>query len=147
MGDNNNRLAGRLPSEPYPELRQLDRLVGAGEVSGSLLSGTVVFEWMEGGFFLIQRIDAEAGGRRVRGVEYIGYDEDTRTLRSHYMDAHGNNFAYTWEIDGDSIVTWFGDRGSDTFFEGRFGEDGQFYSGAWRWPGGGYTAIVTRKPL
>lgn len=144
MADSNNHLAGRIPPEPYPALHQLDRLVGDWEASGPFLEGRISFTWMEGGFFLIQRVDAEAGGRVIRGVEYIGYDEDTQTLRSHYMDVHGSNFTYTWAIDGDRIRIWFGDEGSDNFFEGHFSDDGTVYSGQWQWPGGGYTATITR---
>ena len=144
MADRNNHLAGLLPAEPYPALRQLDRLIGRWQVTGSLVQGFMTYEWMEGGFFLIQHVDAEAGDRQIRGVEYIGFDEDTQTLRSHYMDVHGANFTYTWEIDGDTIRIWFGDLGSDNFFEGHFSEDGHSYSGAWQWPGGGYTATLTR---
>jgi hypothetical protein len=144
MADRNNHLAGRLPDEPYPALHQLDRLIGSWQVTGSLLEGVMTYEWMEGGFFLIQHVDAKAGDRQIRGVEYVGFDEETQTLRSHYMDIHGANFAYTWEIHGDAIRIWFGDEGSDNFFEGQFSEDGNSYSGAWRWPGGGYTATLTR---
>jgi hypothetical protein len=54
----------------------------------------------------------------VKGIEYIGFDEDTETLRSHYMDTRGSNFAYTWEVDGDTIRIWFGDKGSNNFFQG-----------------------------
>jgi hypothetical protein len=72
MSDSNNQLAGRLPHEPYPTFRRLDRLVGDWVVTGAFLHGRLSFEWMEGGFFLIQRVDAEAGGRIIRGIEYIG---------------------------------------------------------------------------
>lgn len=144
MSDSNNHRAGRLPSEPYPALRQLDPLVGNWGVTGSFLQGAVSFEWMEGGFFLVQRVDGEAGGRTIRGVEYIGFDEETQTLRSHYMDVHGSNFTYTWMVDGDIVRIWFGDKGSDNFFEGRFSSDRSSYSGEWKWPGGGYSATMTR---
>lgn len=144
MADNNNHLAGRLPAEPHPRLRELDRLVGRWQVSGSFLEGLLEFEWMEGGFFLVQRVEAHAGDRRIAGIEYIGFDEETQTLRSHYMDVHGANFAYTWRIDGDSITIWFGDEGSESFFSARFGADGDSYAGAWQWPGGGYSASARR---
>jgi hypothetical protein len=145
MADSNNHLAGRIPVTPYPALRQLHRLVGAWEASGPFFTGTVRFEWMEGGFFLVQHVDAQAGGREIRGVEYIGFDEDTQTLRSHYLDTQGSNFTYTWAIEGDTIRIWFGAKGSDNFFEGRFSEDGESYSGRWQWPGGGYPATLTRR--
>ena len=44
MADRNNHLAGLLPAEPYPALRQLDRLIGRWQVTGSLLEGHMIFE-------------------------------------------------------------------------------------------------------
>jgi hypothetical protein len=144
MSDSNNHLAGRLPAEPHPALRQLNALIGQWKATGSFLQGHMSFEWMEGGFFLIQHVDAHARGRQIKGTEYIGFDDDTQTLRSHYMDVHGANFTYTWEIEAPAVRTWFGEKGSDNFFEGRFSEQGDAYSGAWRWPGGGYAVTLTR---
>jgi hypothetical protein len=144
MADSNNHLAGSLPVEPYPQLRRLDRLVGRWQAIGPFLQGSVTFEWMDGGFFLIQHVDAHAGGRQIKGIEYIGFDEDTQTLRSHYMEIHGANFTYTWELEGETIRIWFGEKGSENFFEGRFSEDGDSYAGDWRWPGGGYAATRRR---
>jgi hypothetical protein len=34
----------------------------------------MVVEWMEGGFFFIQHIDAHHGEQKIKGVEYIGFD-------------------------------------------------------------------------
>ncbi len=59
MADSNNHLAGRIPPEPYPSLRQLDRLVGDCEANGPFPQGRISFTWMDGGFFLIQRVDAD----------------------------------------------------------------------------------------
>lgn len=145
MADSNNDRAGSLASEPSPALGQLNRLVGEWDITGPFLNGSASFEWMEGGFFLIQRVDAGGGGRTIRGVEYIGFDEDTQTLRSHYMDIHGANFTYTWEIDGDTLRIWFGGTDSDNFFVGCFAPDGTSYSGEWQWPGGGYSSTIIRR--
>lgn len=144
MADRNNDRVGSLPAKPSSVLRSLDRLVGRWTISGGFFEGSIAFEWMEGGFFLVQHVDARAGGQRVKGIEYIGFDEATQSLRSHYMDVHGANFAYAWELDGDSLRIWFGDRGSDTRFVGRFGPDGDSYVGRWEWPGGGYEVVATR---
>ena len=145
MSDSNNHLAGHLPADPYPALQQLDVLVGTWEASGSFLNGSIRFEWMEGGFFLIQHVDCQTADRAVKGIEYIGFDEETQTLRSHYLDIHGSNFTYTWEVEGSAVRIWFGDKGSDNFFEGRFTEDGMSYSGRWQWPGGGYDVSLARR--
>jgi hypothetical protein len=44
VADRNNHPAGRLPVEPCPALRQLDRLIGRWQVTGSLLEGHMIFE-------------------------------------------------------------------------------------------------------
>jgi hypothetical protein len=60
------------PPEPSPNLKNLgNRLVGAWEVSGDA-QGRVSFEWMEGGFFLIQRVELEQYGQKVRGIHDVG---------------------------------------------------------------------------
>jgi hypothetical protein len=57
------------PPEPSLDLKNLgNRLVGAWEVSGDT-QGRVTFEWMEGGFFLIQRVELEQYGQKVRGTD------------------------------------------------------------------------------
>ena len=54
------------------------------------------------------------------------------------MDTNGSNFTSTWELVGDTLKIWFGDKGSNTFFAGTFSEDGNSYTAQWQWPGGGY---------
>jgi len=41
------------------------------------IHGRVTFEWMEGGFYLVQRVDIDHIGQKITGVEYVGYDEAT----------------------------------------------------------------------
>ncbi len=144
MADSNNSLAGKISPQPYTALRTLNRLIGKWEVTGSFVEGEVQFEWMDGGYFLIQHVNLKRGDHSIKGTEYIGYDEDTQTLRSHYMDNNGSNFTYTWELSGDTLRTWFGEKNSNNFFEGTFSSDGNSYSGKWQWPGGGYAATMKR---
>lgn len=57
MADNSmNIQAAQQPAMPNPDLKQLDRLVGTWAMSGDV-GGTVRYEWMEGGFFLIQHVN------------------------------------------------------------------------------------------
>jgi hypothetical protein len=151
MADNNNARAGSLPNTPHPALRTLDRLVGTWRITGEQFNGTTTFEWMDGGFYLIQRSESDHNGRRFTAVEYIGYDQDTDTLRSHMMDSAGSNFTYTWQLDGDQLTVWFGDHGSDNFLSATIDPTGTTVTGGWQWPdraGGtdGYTATMTRIP-
>ena len=60
--------------EPYPGLRSLDKLVGTWRVSGPDVKGRVIFEWMDGGFFLMQHVDFVHSGHKVKGIEIIGYE-------------------------------------------------------------------------
>jgi hypothetical protein len=74
---------------------------------------------MEGGFFLVHHFDGvDPSGFHAKGIEYIGFDEDTGTLRTHLLGASGSNFTYTWDITGDTWTIWFGDKGSDNFYQG-----------------------------
>jgi hypothetical protein len=73
--DTNNAQANQQPPEPNPDLNNLgERLVGTWEMSGEV-SGTVTYEWMEGGFFLIQHVDLEQYGQRIKGIEIIGHEK------------------------------------------------------------------------
>ena len=99
---------------------------------------------MEGGFYLVQHADGHAGERAIRGIEYIGYDENTQTVRSHFMDVQGANLAYTWEIAGDVLKVWLGGRESETRLVAQFSPDRDSYSGRCEWPGGGCSATATR---
>jgi hypothetical protein len=149
MADNNNAIWDNLPKKPHPELKKLDRLVGKWKISGPKVDGHTEVEWMEGGFFLIQRSDLIYDGERHKGVEYIGFDEDTQTLRSHLMEINGSNFTYTYDIEGDTLWDWFGDKGSNIFSRGVFSKDGNTIIGSWQWQEGGrttdsYEYIMTR---
>jgi len=126
-------------------LGSLDRLVGTWAISGpDELTGEVRYEWMDGQGFLVQHVDLRQAGEHNRGVEYIGYDESSGELRSHFFGSGGEILEYTYRIDGDVLTIWFGGVDSPARFEGRFSADGTVNDGAWQWPGGGYASTMTR---
>lgn len=148
MAEHNNHLAGRLPARPHGLLRTLQPLVGTWKISGPEVDGMTRWAWMEGGFFLIQRFDVQHEGRQ-QGVEYIGFDEETATLRSRLMQSNGARFTCTYEIDGDTWHCWFGNKGSRTHARAVFSADGRSMRGRWHWvepdgSPGGYEFIATR---
>lgn len=137
--------------EPDSKMKELDRLVGTWEVSGTDISGKVTYEWMEGGFFLIQYVDLEQYGQKIKGMEIIGQDKEfgaekpTEDIKSRYYDNLGNTFIYIYEIQGDTLTIWGGDKDSGACYKGQFSEDGNLNSGAWVYPdGGGYDSTMRR---
>jgi hypothetical protein len=147
MSENNNDQAGSLPKKPHPALATLQPLIGRWRIEGKDVKGEVTYEWMEGGFFFIQRFDLENFGERYTGVEYSGWDDETETIRSRLMGTDGSRFTYTYRVDGNVYQYWFGDKGSSTFARGVISDDGREITGRWNMPGspsGGYDWHLTR---
>jgi hypothetical protein len=129
-------------SPPRPDdLDTLNALVGTWDVFGDT-SGTVRYEWMEGGFFLLQHVDLEESGNRTTGLEVIGHlrpyqGEPSPEIRSRYYGSGGDTLDYTYQVDGRVLTIWFGDPGSPAYYRGEFSEDGNECYGRWTYPGGG----------
>jgi hypothetical protein len=135
--------------EPRSDLKALDKLVGTWKVSGDP-QGQVRFEWMEGGYFLVQHVELEYGGRQIKGTEIIGHlrriDEapSSEIWSRFYSTTDGLTLDYVYQLAGDALTIWYGEKDSPNHFTGKFSEDGNSYSGEWEWPGGGYKATATR---
>jgi hypothetical protein len=148
--DANNAQAHQQPPEPSPDLKSLgNRLVGTWEISGGA-QGRATYEWMEGGFFLLQRVDLEQYGQRIKGIEIIGHEkpfgaEPSEDIKSRFYDNMGNTLDYVYELEGDTLTIWGGERGSPAYYRGNFSADGDTVSGEWVYPGGGgYRSTMTR---
>jgi hypothetical protein len=138
------------PPQPSPDLKNLgDSLVGTWEMSGEV-SGRVSYEWMEGGFFLIQHVDLEQYGQRITGLEMIGHErpfgsEPSEEIKSRFYSNTGDTLDYVYELEGDTLTIWGGERGSPAYAKSEFSEDGNTGSGEWVYPGGGgYRFTMTR---
>lgn len=132
-------------SEPQTSpLERLDRLAGDWVVTGDLVEGRTRFEWTQGRSFLLQHFDLTRQGRPLKGLEVIGHLRGVQGPPSDdicsraYIFGEGLTLDYVYALDGDDLTIWFGARGSDNLMRAKFSEDGARYSGAWRWPGGGY---------
>jgi hypothetical protein len=144
MTEQQNQQEAKAPV-PNPDLKSLDRLVGTWKLSGGS-QGQTVYEWMEGNFFLIQRVDFG----QDKGIEIIGHEqkygqEPSADIKSRYYGTSGSTFDYVYEIQGDTLMIWFGEKGSPAFYKGTFSDDGNVISGEWVYPGGGgYSSVATR---
>ena len=140
----------QAPAELDERLKALDRLVGTWTITGGS-EGTIRYEWLDGGFFLLQHVDLVQDGQASRGLEVIGRErtfgatEANPEITSRYYDSVGNTFDYTYELEGDTLTIWAGERGSPAYNRSTFSPDGRTLSGAWVYPGGGgYESTATR---
>ena len=146
--DTSNAQAYQQP-EPTPDPRSLDRLVGTWEISGGA-QGRATYEWMEGGFFLIQHVDLQQYGQKIKGIEIIGHErpfgeEPGEEVKSRFYDNMGNTLDYVYELEGDTLTIWGGEKGSPAYYRGTFSEDGKTVSAAW--PVGGSGFINSGTPV
>jgi len=150
VNDDNDARTYEQRAEPAPDLKGLGRLVGTWEMSGDV-RGTVTYEWMEGSFFLIQGVDLrQEDGQRIMGLEIIGHErpfgaEPSEEIKSRFYSNTGDTIDYVYELEGDTLTIWAGERGSPAFYRGTFSDNGGTLTGAWHYPGGGgYEATSTR---
>lgn len=143
----------QLP-KPNHDLKSLDRLVGTWKISDPSgkggVHGQVTYEWMEGGFFLLQRFDLEHGVRKIKGIEIIGHEqafgaEPGKDIKSRVYDTQGNTLDYVYEVAKETLTIWGGQKGSPAHFKCKFSDDGNTCAGGWVYPGGGgYESTMTR---
>lgn len=135
----------------YPGLKSLEKLVGTWHVSGPDIKGQVRFEWMEGGFFLLQHVDLDHSGRHIKGIEIIGYqlpfgaEQPSEHIKSHWFGNSPDTLEYTYEVNDQTLTIWGGEKGSPAYYQGTWSADGRTNAGAWVYPGGGgYESTLTR---
>jgi hypothetical protein len=135
--------------QPSSGLQALDRLIGTWKVTGGA-EGTVRYEWMEGGFFLLQHVELVNEGHLTKGLEVIGnlrpFGEPAGAdVVSRFYDSDGNTLDYVYELTGEKLTIWAGAKGSPAFFVGEFSESGRVMDGEWTYPGGGgYASTMIR---
>ena len=148
MVESDNQASYEDP-KPNPDLKALDRLIGRWKISGDA-QGEVSYQWMEGGFFMLQHFDIQHGKRRNKGIEVIGHlkgfaEEPGKEIRTRvYNFLDGLTLDYVYEVEGDSLTIWGGEKGSSAYYKGRFSPDGNTLTGRWVYPGGGYGTTSTR---
>jgi hypothetical protein len=134
---------------PSADLQSLNRLVGTWML-GEDTTGTVIYEWLPGGHFLVQHFDLVLHGHPVTGMEVIGHlkpfdAEPTPDIWSRAYDNNGNTLDYVYEVDEHTLTIWAGGKGSPAFYHGEFSPDGRTNTGTWTYPGGGYRSSMTRQ--
>jgi hypothetical protein len=80
-------------------------------------------------------------------MEIIGHlrpfgEPPSPDIHSRFYDNTGNTLDYVYELEGDTLIIWGGEKGSPAYYRGTFSPDGNSHSGEWVYPGGG----GTRRP-
>ncbi|MFG2009376.1 hypothetical protein ACGFNF_09920 [Micromonospora sp. NPDC048868] len=110
----------------------------------------MTYEWMEGRFFLLQRVALTQFGQPVTGLEVIGNlrpfgEPVSADVVSRFYDSTGNTLDYVYELTGDKLTIWGGAKGSPAYYQGTFSADDTTVTGEWVYPGGGgYPSTMTR---
>src|SRR5215207_9169094 len=121
--------------------KQLERFIGewimqvAFPGAPLLSGGRVVFEWMTGEQFLIERWEVPVP-EAPDGLAIIGCDEGRGTFRQHYFDSRGIARVYQMSLEDGVWRLW---RETPDFsplefaqrYTGRFSDDGRTIAGRW----------------
>ena len=99
------------------------------------VTGRVVFDWMKGGRFLIERWEISLP-EAPDGIAIIGPNERGDGYRQHYFDSRGVARVYQMGLEGG---TWTLSRTTPDLspldfsqrYTGRFSDDGDRIEGAW----------------
>jgi uncharacterized protein DUF1579 len=101
---------------PGPELRRLGALVGRWRSEGHVvgdppmpITGTDIYEWLPGGFFLVHHVDVVVGEQKVQAIEIIGeYDPATDSFTGRAYDNQGNITIMRAKVDDQGVWTFTG---------------------------------------
>ena len=116
MSDRARRSSNDAPPAPGPDVQRLAPLVGRWRSEGHLvgdppvrITGTDIYEWLSGGFFLVHHVDVTIGGHPVRAIEIIGErDPVSGSLIGRAYDNQGNMTILHATVDERGIWTFTG---------------------------------------
>lgn len=132
-------------TQAVPSLKQLDALIGQWEmqtsVDGQFLGqGQAVFEWLEGGAFLVQHADAhalpQAPAEWVENSPFpvttlIGLDDSSGAFTMLYADARNVYRVYQMSLRAGIWKIWRYAPGFSQRFTGVFSQDGHTITAYW----------------
>jgi hypothetical protein len=118
-----------------PQLEPFDALVGTWATEAThplfdgVVPGSITFEWLEGGHFLVQRSrnDHELF---PDSVCVIGAPETGDGLVMEYFDSRGVRRTYGISLDGGELRIWRDQPGFDQRFSATLGSDA--FEGLWQ---------------
>jgi hypothetical protein len=101
---------------PGPEIQRLGALAGRWRSEGYIvgenpipITGTDIYEWLPGGFFLVHHVDVMVGQQPVKAIELIGeYDPATGSYTGRAYDNRGDITVMRARVDERGVWTFTG---------------------------------------
>jgi Protein of unknown function (DUF1579) len=105
-----------MTPQPGPETQRLGALVGRWRTEGHIIAdpqvpvtGTDIYEWLPGGFFLVHHVDVVVGEQPVKALEIIGeYDPETDSFGCRAYDNEGNVTLMRARVDDEGVWRFTG---------------------------------------
>jgi uncharacterized protein DUF1579 len=116
MSESSDPRHQNLAPTPSPEIQRLNALVGRWRSEGHIvgddhvpITGTDIYEWLPGGFFLVHHVDVMIGEQKVQALEIIGeYDPATDSFTGRAYDNLGNITIMRARVDEHGVWTFTG---------------------------------------
>ncbi len=149
-----NSLSKQRAAAAIPDLTNLSPFIGHWKVSDpsgqGIVHGQVTYEWMEGGFFLIQYVDIPRSGQRIQGIEIVGLPQNegghtSENIVSRFYDSTGSIHEYVYALEGNILTIWEGQNGAAPYFQGVFSQDYKSCLGNWHLPDGDVYALMMSR--
>jgi hypothetical protein len=101
---------------PSPEIQRLGALVGRWRSEGYIvgevpvpITGTDIYEWLPGGFFLVHHVDVVIGEQKVQALEILGeYDPTTESFTGRAYDNLGDVTIMHAKVDEHGVWRFTG---------------------------------------
>ena len=116
MPESSGTHPGYSAPAPGPEIQRLGALAGRWRSEGHVgaevpvpITGTDVYEWLPGGFFLVHRVDVVIGQQRVQALELLGEDDPaTGSFTARAYDNLGNVTVMQASVDEHGVWRFTG---------------------------------------
>lgn len=115
MSDSSDAPGPKSDPAPSREIQRLGALVGRWRSEGYIVSevpipitGTDIYEWLPGGFFLLHHVDVMIGDQPVKAIELFEYDPTTDSFIGRAYDNQGNITIMRARVDEQGVWTFTG---------------------------------------
>jgi hypothetical protein len=118
-----------------PALEPFDALIGTWATEAThpmfdaVVPGSITFEWLEGGHFLVQRSHSDHPSS-PDGISVIGAPESGDGLVMEYFDSRGERRTYRVSLDDGVLRFWRDDPAFAQRFSATLGPDS--FEGQWQ---------------